>query len=110
MMFGGPTDEPTSMRIIAKARDAGVNFIDTADAYNQGRSEEITGRGIAAERDKWVLATKLANPMGEGVNERGLSRKRVMQAAEGSLKRPGPHELATHYRESAGHGTPREAR
>ena len=51
MMFGGATDEPTSVRIIAKARDAGVNFIDTADAYNQGRSEEITGRGIAAERD-----------------------------------------------------------
>ena len=48
MMFGGPTDEPTSGRIIARAREAGINFIDTADAYNNGRSEEVVGRAIAA--------------------------------------------------------------
>jgi aryl-alcohol dehydrogenase-like predicted oxidoreductase len=108
MMFGGPTDEPTSMRIIARARDAGVNFIDTADAYNQGRSEEITGRGIAAERDKWVLATKLANPMGEGVNERGLSRKWVMQAADASLKRLGTDYLDIYYLHKEDHDTPLE--
>src|SRR5437588_1106616 len=106
MMFGGPTDEPTSVRIIAKARDAGVNFIDTADAYNQGRSEEITGRGIAAERDKWVLATKLANPMGEGPNERGLSRKWVMQAADASLERLGTDYLDIYYLHKEDHDTP----
>ena len=50
MMFGGPTDEATSARIIATARDAGINFIDTADAYNKGASEEVVGRAIAAER------------------------------------------------------------
>src|SRR6266567_3465188 len=99
---------PTSVRIIARARDGGVNFIDTADAYNQGRSEEITGRGIAAERDKWVLATKLANPMGEGVNERGLSRKWVMQAADASLKRLGTDYLDIYYLHKEDHDTPLE--
>ena len=56
MMFGGPTDEAAAARIIARARDAGVNFIDTADAYNEGRSEEIVGRALGPERDHWVLA------------------------------------------------------
>ena len=51
MMFGGPTDEATSARIIAKAREAGINFIDTADAYNGGGSEEVVGRAIAGNRD-----------------------------------------------------------
>jgi len=89
MMFGGETDTATSERIIAKARDLGVNFIDTADAYNKGISEEVVGRAIAAERDWWVLATKLANPMGPGPNQRGLSRKWVMAAASASLRRLG---------------------
>lgn len=89
MMFGGQTDVATSERIIAKARDLGVNFIDTADTYNKGISEEVVGRAIAAERDWWVLATKLANPMGPGPNQRGLSRKWVMAAASASLRRLG---------------------
>jgi aryl-alcohol dehydrogenase-like predicted oxidoreductase len=97
MMFGGPTDEPASARIVAKARDAGVNFIDTADAYNQGRSEEVTGRAIRAERDKWVLATKLANPMGEGPNERGLSRKWILQAVDAGLRRLGTDYIDIYY-------------
>ena len=76
MMFGGPTDEKTAARIIASARDAGVNFLDTADAYGNGASEEVCGRAIARERDKWVLATKLGNALRSGgPNERGLSRK-----------------------------------
>ena len=61
MMFGGPTDEATSTRIVAKAREAGVNFIDSADAYNGGNSEVVVGRAISNSRDSWVLATKLAN-------------------------------------------------
>src|ERR1700678_4115249 len=89
MMFGGRTDEPASARIIASARESGVNFIDTADVYNAGASEQVVGRAIAADRDHWVLATKLANPMGRSPNERGLSRKRVMQAVEASLTRLG---------------------
>ena len=82
MMFGGATDEPTAQRIIAKAREAGVNFIDSADAYNGGRSEEVTGRAISNQRDQWVLATKLPNPMEEGPNMGGLSRKWIMGAAD----------------------------
>jgi aryl-alcohol dehydrogenase (NADP+) len=108
MMFGGPSDEAASMRIIAAARAAGVNFIDTADAYNQGRSEEITGRGIAAERDKWVLATKLANPMGSEPNERGLSRKWVMQAIDASLKRLGTDYIDIYYLHKEDLDTPLE--
>jgi aryl-alcohol dehydrogenase-like predicted oxidoreductase len=97
MMFGGPTEEGDAVRIIAKARDAGFNFIDTADVYNEGASETIVGRAIAADRDRWVLATKLSNPMGKGPNERGLSRKWVMQAAEASLKRLGTDYIDVYY-------------
>src|SRR6202000_80836 len=97
MMFGGPTDEATSQRIIAKAREAGVNFIDTADAYNGGNSEQGVGRAIANNRQAWILATKLANPMGDDPNRVGLSRRWVMQAAEESLKRLRPHYIAIFF-------------
>ena len=97
MMFGGATDEPTAQRIIAKAREAGVNFIDTADAYNGGRSEEVTGRAISNQRDQWVLATKLANPMGEGPNAGGLSRKWIMRAVDASLRRLGTDYIDIYY-------------
>lgn len=62
MMFGGETDEPTSKRIIDKAFEQGVNFIDTADVYHAGRSEEVVGRAIADRRDAWVVATKFGFP------------------------------------------------
>src|SRR5689334_18160641 len=75
MIFGERTSEPEAARIIAAAAEAGVNFIDTADTYAGGRSEEIVGRAIAGDRYRWVLATKLGNPNGTDPNERGLSRK-----------------------------------
>ena len=106
MMFGGATDEPSSARIIAKARDQGVNFLDTADQYNNGKSEEIVGRAVKSERDRWVVATKLANPMGPGPNEVGLSRKWVMQAAEASLKRLGTDYIDVYYLHKEDHVTP----
>src|SRR3546814_1594649 len=65
MMFGDATDEKEARRIIDHARDAGVNFIDTADQYGLGKSEEIIGRAIAKDRDAWVLATKAGNPRSE---------------------------------------------
>src|SRR3979409_2157629 len=89
MMFGGPTDEATSARIVAKAREAGVNFIDTADAYSTGNSEQVVGRAITNSRQNWVPATKPPNPMSEDPNQTGLSRRWVLQAAEDSLKRLG---------------------
>ncbi|ASL45923.1 L-glyceraldehyde 3-phosphate reductase [Burkholderia sp. AD24] len=89
MMFGGETDEATSTRIIDKAYDQGVNFIDTADVYHAGRSEEIVGRAIAQRRDHWVVATKFGYPGAQGPNEQGQSRKWIMQSVDASLKRLG---------------------
>jgi aryl-alcohol dehydrogenase-like predicted oxidoreductase len=89
MMFGGETDETTSKRIIDKAFDQGVNFIDTADVYHAGRSEEIVGRAIAQRRDSWVIATKFGYPTTQGPNEQGQSRKWIIQSVEASLKRLG---------------------
>jgi aryl-alcohol dehydrogenase (NADP+) len=106
MMFGGPTDEALSSRIINKAHDAGANFIDTADAYNEGRSEEITGRAIASNRSHWVLATKVANPTGSGPNERGLSRRHIMEAAEASLHRLGTDWIDIYYLHKEDHTAP----
>jgi aryl-alcohol dehydrogenase-like predicted oxidoreductase len=106
MMFGGATDEPTSARIIDTARDRGINFIDTADVYNGGASEEVTGRAIRAQRDHWVLATKLANPTGQGPNDRGLSRRHCQMAAEASLRRLGTEIIDILYLHKEDHATP----
>jgi aryl-alcohol dehydrogenase-like predicted oxidoreductase len=108
MMFGGPTDEATSKRIIAKAHEAGVNFIDTADAYSKGASEEVVGRAIGNNRHAWVLATKLANPMGDDPNRVGLSRRWVLQAADESLKRLGTDHIDIYYLHKEDHSTPLE--
>ena len=108
MMFGGQTDETTSKRIVDKARNAGINFIDTADIYNNGRSEEITGMLVHEKRSWWVLATKLANPMGDGPNQRGLNRKWIMEAAENSLRRLGTHYIDIYYLHREDHNTPLE--
>src|SRR5436305_11365260 len=97
MMFGGPTDEATSSRIVAKAREAGINFIDSADAYNGGKSEQVVGRAISNNRPHWILATKLANPIGDDPNRGGLSRRWVLQACEESLKRLGTDFIDIYY-------------
>src|SRR5256886_12641020 len=94
MMFGGPTDEATSTRIVAKAREAGVNFIDTADAYNNGNSEAVVGRAISNNRQNWILATKLANQIGDDPNRGGLSRRWALQAPHDSLHRLSPDFIA----------------
>ncbi|WP_314948773.1 aldo/keto reductase [Bradyrhizobium cosmicum] len=108
MMFGGPTDEATSKRIIDKAHGAGINFIDTADAYAKGASEEVVGRAIGNNRHAWVLATKLANPMGNDPNRVGLSRRWVLQAADESLKRLGTDYIDIYYLHKEDHATPLE--
>jgi aryl-alcohol dehydrogenase (NADP+) len=108
MMFGGQTDEATSRRIVDNARDQGVNFIDTADAYNEGRSEEVVGAAIRSARSHWVLATKLANKMGKGPNEGGLSRRWIFEAAEGSLARLGTDCIDLYYLHKEDHATPLE--
>jgi len=108
MMFGGATDEATSQRIIASARDSGVNFIDTADMYNKGESERVVGRAIAAERDAWVVATKVGNPMGTGPNQSGMSRKWIREAAHGSLRRLGTDYIDILYMHKAEFDAPLE--
>ncbi|MFM0042968.1 aldo/keto reductase [Paraburkholderia sediminicola] len=97
MMFGGETDEATSKRIIDKAFDQGVNFIDTADVYHGGRSEEIVGRALGERRDSWVVATKFGYPTAQGPNEQGQSRKWIIQSVEASLKRLGTDYIDVLY-------------
>jgi aryl-alcohol dehydrogenase-like predicted oxidoreductase len=108
MMFGGPTDAATSARLIARAAEAGINFLDTADGYNAGRSEEVVGAAIAGNRHAWVLATKIANRVGRGPNEGGLSRKWVMQGAEACLTRLGTDFIDVLYLHKEDHATPLE--
>ena len=91
-MFGawGNPDHDESVRIIHAALDAGVNFIDTADVYGQGESEEIVAKALAGgRRDNVVLATKFHNAMGDDPNQRGNSRRWIMRAVEDSLRRLG---------------------
>src|SRR4029079_1713170 len=85
MMFGGQTTEADSIRIIHKALDLGINFVDTADMYVAGESERVVGRAIAARRGQGVLATKGKNKMGEGPNDGGTSRLHMRQALDASL-------------------------
>ncbi|MEV2248655.1 aldo/keto reductase [Streptomyces sp. NPDC049970] len=91
MMFGamGNPDHDESVRIIHKALDAGINFVDTADAYSRGESEEIVGKALKGRRDKVVLATKVHLPMGDDPNQQGNSRRWVIRALEDSLRRLG---------------------
>jgi aryl-alcohol dehydrogenase-like predicted oxidoreductase len=106
MMFGGQTDERDSARIIGRAKDAGINFIDTADAYHDGVSEEVTGRAIKADRGHWVLATKMCNAMGKGPNQVGLSRRWMFEACDSSLARLGADWIDIMYLHREDHGTP----
>jgi aryl-alcohol dehydrogenase-like predicted oxidoreductase len=89
MMFGawGNPDHEDSIRIIHRALDAGINFLDSADVYARGESEEIVGKALAGRRDSVVLATKFHGSMGDDPNQRGNSRRWVMQEVDASLRR-----------------------
>lgn len=98
MSYGDPNDlkwslpEDQARPIVQRAVEAGINFFDTADVYSHGASEVITGRLLKemfARRDEYVVATKVYNPMGEGPNQRGLSRKHIMESIDDSLRRLG---------------------
>jgi aryl-alcohol dehydrogenase-like predicted oxidoreductase len=91
MMFGawGNTDHDESIRIIHRALEAGVNFVDTADVYSRGESEEIVGKALRGRRDHVVLATKVHGTMGDDPNQRGNSRRWIVQEVEASLRRLG---------------------
>ncbi|MEE3504374.1 aldo/keto reductase [Acidiphilium acidophilum] len=95
MMFGkmANADHDACTRIIHKALDFGVNFIDTADRYSDGESEEIVGKALKGRRDHVVLATKFTGPMGKNPNQQGGSRRWIVQAVEGSLRRLGTDHI-----------------
>jgi aryl-alcohol dehydrogenase-like predicted oxidoreductase len=95
MMFGavGNPDHTDSIRIIHRALDAGINFVDTADMYSHGESEEIVGKALAGRRDSVVLATKLSLPMDEDPNHQGNSRRWIVQEVENSLRRLGTDHI-----------------
>ena len=97
MTFGDRTDNATAHRIVASALDAGINFIDTADAYVKGASETIVGAAIAASRRRWILATKVGNVMTAKPHDGGLSRRWVIRACEDSLKRLATDTIDVYY-------------
>ncbi|MBN9389282.1 MAG: aldo/keto reductase [Chloroflexi bacterium] len=85
--FGGKVNQEDTTTIVHRAIDLGINFLDTADVYSRGRSEEFLGVALKGKWDKVVLATKFKSPMGEGPNDKGASRYHIMAAVEASLKR-----------------------
>lgn len=97
MSFGGDADEATSAAMFQRCREVGINFFDCANVYNQGRAEEILGRLIASCRDEIVLTSKVNGKMGTDVNARGLSRRHIMLAVEGSLRRLGTDRLDLYF-------------
>lgn len=97
MMFGGPTNEKDSIRIIHRALDAGINFMDTANVYNDGESERVIGKAVRSNREKWIIATKVHGSMGADVNQSGSHRVNIMSAVEASLKRLGTDYIDVYY-------------
>src|SRR5436309_13469876 len=89
MMFGewGNTDREECLRMVDQALDAGVNFVDTADVYSDGRSEEIVGEALRGRRERVVLATKVHGAMGDDPNQQGNSRRWIVREVENSLNR-----------------------
>ncbi len=90
LTYGGATEDEAARACIEKAYDLGINFFDTANVYARGKSEEVVGKSLAAyPRDSYFLATKVFFPMGDGPNDRGLSRKHIFEQCHLSLKRLG---------------------
>src|ERR1700722_7018288 len=87
MTFGSQMDEATAHRTLDYCVDQGINFIDTANVYNRGESEKITGKWLKQNRNKVVLATKARGKMGDGADEQGLSKAAILKAIDASLER-----------------------
>ena len=97
MMFGNQTNEQDSLSIMDYAFEHGVNFFDTANAYNQGESERIVGKWMKERRQKIILATKVFGQMGDDPNDAGLSRRNIFSAVDKSLKRLGTDYIDIYY-------------
>ena len=108
MAFGGDADEATAGQMYRYCRALGINFFDTANIYSNGRSEEILGRLIQGERDELVITSKVCGPMGDGPNDRGLSRRHIVQAVEASLRRLQTDRLDLYFVHNFDEDTPME--
>jgi aryl-alcohol dehydrogenase-like predicted oxidoreductase len=108
MSFGGDANEETSAAMFHRCREAGINFYDSANVYSAGASEEILGRLIAGCRDELVITSKVGFPMGEDPNARGLSRRHITRAVEGSLRRLGTDRLDLYFVHTFDPSTPIE--
>ncbi|MEX0659097.1 MAG: aldo/keto reductase family protein [Egibacteraceae bacterium] len=109
LTFGGSVEEDIATACVARAYELGVNFFDTANAYAKGRAEEVVGAALAGyPRASYVLATKVFFPMGEGPNDRGLSRKHIMEQAHASLRRLGVDYVDLYQCHRYDAGTPLE--
>ncbi len=108
MTFGDQANERQSGRMVEMCLDAGVNFFDTANIYNAGRSEEILGRALKGRRDEVVLATKVRGRTGPGPNDVGLSRRHILGAADDSLRRLGTDHVDLYQLHQPDYGTPIE--
>jgi len=108
MTFGDQADESESARMVACALESGINFFDTADIYNTGASEEVLGRALKGRRDEVVVATKVFSPMGPDPNDRGLSRRHILRAAEDSLRRLGMDHVDLYQLHQPDYSTPLE--
>ena len=97
MTFGSQVDEAAASQMVARALDAGITHLDTANSYNDGRSEEIVGRALGSRRDEVVLATKVFNRFGPGADEQGLSAPAVRKAIDASLRRLGTDHVDIYY-------------
>ena len=108
MIYGNQVSEIEAIKIIERVLNAGVNFFDTADAYAEGRSEEIVGKALKEKRHSVVLATKVASRTGPGANDIGLSRKHIMRGIEDSLRRLETDYIDLYYVHSPDYDTPIE--
>ena len=106
--FGATVDGDEAVRTIQHAIDSGITFIDTADVYSQGRSEELVGQAVAGRREQVVIATKCGIPLEAGPHAGGLSRRWVTQAAEDSLRRLGADYIDLFYAHRPDANTPIE--
>jgi aryl-alcohol dehydrogenase-like predicted oxidoreductase len=108
MTFGGQADEATATALVERSLEAGINFFDTANIYNQGRAEELLGRALGARRKDVVLASKVRGRMGEAPDESGLSRAAIRRAVEDSLRRLGTDYLDLYYLHQPDYAVPIE--
>ncbi len=97
MTFGGQVDEASSLRMVDRCLDEGINFFDTANAYTGGNSESLLGKALKGRRDQVIVASKVFNKVGEGPDDRGLSRAAILKAVENSLQRLDTDYLDIYY-------------